>query len=134
MTAPDTRPLAEPRLKQSARYLLAIAMVGAGLSHFVCPEPFIRIVPRALPAAALLVQISGAIELALGLGLALRRSRWLAAWGLVALYVAVFPANINMALNGIALDPAHPTPTWFAWARLPLQALFIAWAVWVRKP
>ncbi len=126
--------VAEPRIKWIARHTMAVAMVGVGLLHFANPGPFVRIVPKALPAAAFLVQLSGALEIALGLGLVIRRSRCWAAWGLVALYVAVFPANINMAVNGIALDPGSPTPSWLAWARLPFQVLFIAWAVWVRKP
>jgi uncharacterized membrane protein len=50
--------------------------------------------------------------------------------GLIALYLAVFPANINMAVNNIALG-ADPVPTWALWARLPLQVVFIAWAYWV---
>ncbi len=124
----------EPRPKRILRHLMAVAMVTVGVLHFANPEPFIHIVPRALPAPALLVYASGLAEIALGLGLAVRRTRLYAAWGLVALFVAVFPANINMAVNDLALDPSNPTPTWVAWARLPFQALFIAWAIWVRRP
>ncbi|HTJ81944.1 MAG TPA: DoxX-like family protein [Polyangiaceae bacterium] len=123
----------ESRAKRIARHVLAIAMVTVGVLHFANPTPFIRIVPSALPAPDLLVYLSGAIEIALGLALVTRRTREKAAWGLVALFVAVFPANVNMAVNHIALDPANPTPSWAAWARLPLQAVLIVWALWVRK-
>lgn len=111
-------------------------MIAVGVLHFTDPTPFVRIVPPWLPAPLWLVWISGAAEIALGaLVLVPRpRARWLARWGLVALYVAVFPANVHMAVNGVQLDPAEPIPAWVAWARLPLQALFIAWALWVTRP
>ncbi len=123
-------------VRRIARVVLTVAMVAVGVKHFADPEPFVRIVPRALPAPLLLVWISGVAEIALGLlvlvphPLARRRARW----GLIALYVAVFPANINMAVNGIQLDPSDPIPAWAAWARLPFQVLFIAWAWWVTSP
>jgi len=71
-------------------------------------------------------------EIAGGLGLLVRRTRRLAAWGLVALYVAVFPANINMAVNDIQIGNSH-IPEALLWLRLPLQAVFIGWAIWVRR-
>jgi len=107
-------------------------MVIVGVSHFANPGPFVRIVPSALPAPLVLVYLSGAAEVGLGLLLLWGRTQRLAAYGLIALFVAVFPANINMAINGIQLDPASPMPAWAAWARLPLQAVLIAWAWAVR--
>lgn len=115
------------------RWVLALAMIGVGIDHFVNPAPFVRIVPAWLPAPEFLVYLSGVCEAGLGALLLVPRTRALAGLGLVALYVAVFPANINMAVNHIDLDPLHPIPAWAAWARLPFQALFIAWALWVRK-
>ncbi len=120
------------RLKTGLMWLLAFAMVAVGALHFVNPEPFARIVPPPLPAHAA-VYASGVFEILGGLGLLVPKTRRFAAWGLIALYVAVFPANIYMALNGIQLDPAHPAPEWAAWLRLPFQALFIAWAWWFTK-
>lgn len=119
-----------------ARVLLAAAMIGVGVKHFTDPEPFVRIVPPFLPAPLWLVWISGAAEIGLGALLLVPRpaARRLARWGLVALYVAVFPANIHMAVNGVQLDPADPLPGWVPWARLPFQLLFIAWALWVTAP
>ena len=102
-------------------------MILAGVMHFVSPGPFIRIVPRWLPAAAALVAISGACEILGGLGLLLPATRRWAAWGLVALFVAVFPANVNMAVNRIPLGPTA-LPDWALWLRLPLQAVLVAWA------
>lgn len=122
------------RAKPVVRVLAAIAMIGVGLLHFVSPEPFVKIVPAALPAPLALVYLSGFFEILGGAGLLVPRVRFWAAWGLIALYVAVFPANINMAVNHIQLDPANPIPEWAAWGRLPFQALFIGVAFWLRKP
>ena len=121
------------RAKRVLLWLLGLAMIAVGLLHFADPEPFMRIVPPPLPARAT-VYLSGVFEILGGLGVLIPVTRRAAAWGLVALYVAVFPANIYMAVAGIQLDPANPMPEWGAWARLPFQALFIAWAWWYTKP
>ena len=124
------------RRKTALRFLLAGAMVVVGVLHFVNPGGFVRIVPAYLPAPLLLVWLSGVAEILGGLGLLVPRTRRLAAWGLVALYVAVFPANLNMALHQIPLGDA-PIPAdkvWLLWLRLPFQALFIAWAWWLTRP
>lgn len=107
------------------RYGLALLFVGAGLLHFIHPEIFERIVPPALPAPRLLVLLSGAAEVAGGLGLLLPATRRWAGWGLLALLVAVFPANVYM----VGLADALHIPVWVLWARLPLQPLLM-WAVW----
>ncbi len=119
--------------KTIVRFACAAAMVVVGSTHFTNPEPFVRIVPDVLPAPLMLVYLSGAFEILGGVGLLVPRVRSFSAWGLIALYVAVFPANLNMAFNHLQLDPAHPLPEWVAWARLPFQALFIGLAYWLRK-
>ena len=116
--------------KAVLRVVLAAAMIAVGVAHFVAPAGFVKIVPAWLPSAYALVLISGAFEIALGAGLLVARTRRLAGLGLVALYVAVFPANLYMATHQI--QPAQATlPVWAFWARLPLQLAFIAWAWWV---
>ena len=115
------------------RAVLALAMVAIGVAHFAAPEPFLKIVPAWMPAPLALVYLSGVAEVAGGLGVLHPRTRSMAGWGLVALYVAVFPANINMAVNEIQLGP-EPMPVWQMWARLPFQVLFIAWAWWTTRP
>ena len=92
--------------------------------------PFVRIVPKFLPAPLALVYISGFFEILGGVGLLVPGTRTWAAWGLVALYVAVFPANIYMLTHNISLNPKKPIPRWALWLRLPFQFLFIAWAYW----
>jgi len=116
---------AEPAGRRWLRYGLALLFVGAGLLHFIHPETFERIVPPVLPAPRRLVLLSGAAEVAGGLGLLLPTTRRWAGWGLLALLVAVFPANVYMV--GLA-DTLH-IPAWVLWARLPLQPLLM-WAVW----
>lgn len=120
-------------MKKVLRVVLAIAMIGVGVMHFVRPEPFIKIVPAFLPSARTLVYVSGFFEILGGAGLLLQRTRRLASLGLVALYLAVFPANINMAIHQINIGDS-PMPTWVPWVRLPFQVLFIAWAYWVGRP
>ncbi len=117
-------------LKRALLYLLAVSMIAIGVAHFVAPEPFERIVPPFLGDAKLLVLVSGFFEVAGGVGLLIPRTRRAAAWGLIALFVAVFPANVYMAVEGIQLNPDKPMPEWGAWLRLPFQFLFIAWAAW----
>ena len=105
--------------------LLALLFVAAGVWHFVRPGTYLRIMPPALPAPLLLVYVSGVAEIAGGLGLLLPATRRWAGWGLVALLVAVFPANVYMALIHEQLG----IPGWVAWGRLPLQ-LPLLWWVW----
>jgi len=116
--------------KVLARGALALAMIGVGITHFTSPEPFVRIVPAALPAPLALVYVSGVAEIAGGVGILIPKTRRAAGWGLIALYIAVFPANVNMALHGISPGDT-PVPAWAAWARLPFQIVFILWAYWV---
>jgi uncharacterized membrane protein len=112
---------------QPGRWILTVVMVLAGINHFAMPDAYVAMVPDALPAPAMLVALSGVAEIAGGLGLVLPQTRRLAAWGLIALFVAVFPANINMAINQLPLG-GHELPAWALWGRLPLQVLLIAWA------
>ncbi len=108
-------------------------MVGIGALHLANPAPFVHIMPSALPHPLALVYLSGACEIAGGVGILVPATRRLAAWGLVALYIAVFPANVNMAIHQIQVDPGLIVPVWAMWARLPLQIGFIAWAAWIAR-
>ncbi|MEO7272924.1 MAG: hypothetical protein ABIX28_07340 [Vicinamibacterales bacterium] len=99
-----------------------------GICHFVMPDRLAGIVPRWMPRPVLLVYVSGAVELAGALGLCHRRTRIWAGWGLMALLVAVFPANVQMLAN------AHrsASPSWWLIGltlRLALQPVLI-WLVW----
>jgi uncharacterized membrane protein len=117
-----------------ARPIIALAMTAVGVMHFVNPDPFVKIVPAFLPAPLALVYISGVFEIVLGWLLIPERTRPLGKWGLIALFVAVFPANINMAVNQIQLSPESPMPGWMMWARLPFQLLFVGVVWWAGQP
>jgi len=121
------------RAKVVFRWLMACAMVAVGISHFVEPQPFVDIVPAGLPSPLALVYVSGAFEVLGGIGILPVRTRRPAGIGIIALLLAVFPANINMALNDLPMN-GEPVPPALLWARLPLQLVFIAWAWWVTKP
>lgn len=109
------------------RWVLAAIVIGAGVVHLVRPEVYEPIVPPSLPWPRFVVLASGALEIALGLGLAVERTRRASAYGLVAFFIVVFPANVHMAVNGAQLAGA-PVPEWAAWARLPVQLVLILWA------
>lgn len=115
------------RARAISRWVLTVLMVGAGANHFVSPEHYVAMMPAILPAPWELVYISGVAEILGGLGLILPATRRLAAWGLIALFIAVFPANLNMAINHLPLG-THKLPDWALWARLPLQLVLIWWA------
>ena len=110
-------------------WLLALGFVLAGANHFRSPEKYLAIMPPWLPAPAWMNWISGAAEILGGIGVLVPATRRVAGWGLIALLVAVFPANLHMAVNGVQI-PGTAIPAWVAWARLPLQAMFIAWVWW----
>ena len=107
------------------RWPVALLFIAAGTMHFVVPTLYARVVPPYLPWPGALVAVSGLAEIAGGLGVLFPLTRSWATWGLIALLIAVFPANVYMAQEGIM------GPPWALWARLPLQALLIWWVWWV---
>lgn len=115
------------------RLALAALFLYVGWLHLVRPEPFLKIMPPYLPWHAQLVFWSGVFEILGGAGLLVPRLSRLAAWGLVALLVAVFPANLYMATSGVQID-GFPSQPWMAWTRLPFQAVFIALCLWPTRP
>ena len=103
----------------------------AGTMHFVIPRSYEAIMPPSLPMHREAVVVSGVAEIVGGGAVLSPRTRRLARWWLLALLVAVFPANVHMAVNpeqvrGLDLDRV---PRWALWARLPLQPLAMLW-VW----
>ena len=107
------------------RLALAALFIVAGAMHFIATKTYMRIMPSYLPAPRALVLISGACESLGGLGLLVPQTRRAAAWGLVLLLIAVFPANLTMVT-----DPARfpQVPLWASWLRLPLQLPLLYWA------
>jgi len=108
------------------RWLLAIFFIVAGVNHFVSPGIYLGIMPPFLPWPMALIYVSGVAEIAGGVGVLVPSVRQAAAWGLIALLVAVFPANIYAVFHGMQIGD-HSVPAWVLWVRLPVQFLFIAW-------
>lgn len=118
------------RARTVSSWILGLAFALAGLNHFRAPAFYLRIMPPYLPWHAALVQLSGVAELVLGLAFCWPPARRRVGWGLVALLIAIFPANVHMAL--------HPhdfadVPHWALWLRLPLQGALAAWILWSAK-
>lgn len=107
------------------KWLLGTLFVIAGTNHFIHTAFYVSIMPPYLPWHSPLVYISGAAEVVLGIMLLFRRTEVLAAWGIIALIIAVTPANIQMAIHP-ELYPAYSGVA--LWVRLPLQGVLIAWA------
>jgi uncharacterized membrane protein len=118
----------EPIWRTALRLIAIVFFIGAGLNHFRSTDFYKRIIPPQFPAPAFLVVFSGLCEIAGGVGLAIPPLRRAAGWGLIALLIAVFPANLYMALHQEDFADLH-LPGWTFWARLPLQIVIIAW-VW----
>ena len=109
------------KIKTISIIIMTLFYIGAGINHFINPDWFVRIVPPILPFKITIVYISGIFEVILGCLLIFPKTRFIAGWGLILLLLAVYPANIYVALtNGKAMD----TTTMIAWVRLPFQFVF----------
>ena len=104
---------------------LSFFMVLAGLNHFFDPEFYLEMMPDYLPLHKELVVVSGLAEIALGIALIPKATRRVAAWGCIVLFISVFPANVNMAINP---ENFNQVPQWMLYARLPFQFVFLYWA------
>jgi uncharacterized membrane protein len=114
------------KIRTISKCLLALFMVGAGTMHFISPDFYLKIMPPYLPLHLELVYLSGLFEVALGMMLLVPRFSRFAGWGIIALLIAVFPANIYLYQNQEVL----PAPALVHFLRLPLQGVFILWAFW----
>ncbi|HKC69700.1 MAG TPA: MauE/DoxX family redox-associated membrane protein [Bacteroidia bacterium] len=106
-------------------YIMVALYVAAGIYHFVNPRMYQKIMPTYLPWHMPLIYISGVLEIAFALLLLPESTRPVAAWLVIGLLVAIFPANIQMAVNW--WQRQNPK-LWIAILRLPLQAVLIYWA------
>lgn len=111
------------------RYFIAFSFTAAGLFHFIREEFFLSIMPDYIPWHKAMVWISGAAEIAGGVGILLPSSRIWAAYGLMALLLAVFPANIDMAVKAYR-NHGLTAYTWLLLLRLPVQFVFMYWVWW----
>lgn len=130
------RPSWVVKLRDISRILLAVFFIAAGVNHFISPGLYLPMMPDYLPWHLGLIYASGLAEIAGGIGICVPQWRRASGWGLIALLIAIFPANLHMALNDIPLNGKH-LPPWALWSRLPVQLLMIAWVHWsclLKKP
>ena len=112
-------------------YVQALFYVGAGVNHFANPDFYLKIMPPYVPWHKFCVGASGVAEVLLGILLLVPRTRRLAAWGIIALLIAIYPANIYVYQNQEVFPGVPPL---MHLIRLPLQGLFILWAWWYTRP
>ncbi len=120
------------RTQQIGLLLLALFFMAAGISHFLNSDVYVAIMPPYLPAHLELVYFSGLLEILGGIGVALSPTRQWAGYGLIILLMAVFPANLYMAMNPDKF--VDILPAWSLYARLPIQFLLIGWTWWATRP
>ena len=114
---------------KALRYVIGAFFIFAGAMHFVKPHFYLAMMPDWIPAHDEAVAVSGVAEIAGGAALFSDRTARFGGWWLIALLVAVFPANIHMAVNPDQVKGLD-VPQWLLWARLPLQPLAI-WLTWL---
>ena len=122
-----THPVAP--LQKLSLGVMAAFYALAGANHFLTPGFYLPMMPGWLPAPGALIALSGAAEVALGLGLMWAPSRRWSAWGVVALLVAVYPANIHVAMYDIPMFDGPGLGVW-NWVRVGFQPVLMAWAAW----
>jgi uncharacterized membrane protein len=121
------------RNKTILMYVMAFNYAAAGFMHLLNPGFFLPLIPRGLPSPEWLNLLSGLAEIVLGVYLLEPRTRIFAAWGIIALLIAVFPANVYGALENVGPGGPGTGPGLFHWIRLPFQALLLVWAWWYTR-
>ena len=119
------------RTREVMKWLFAILFALSGSNHFLHTPFYVSIVPSYLPWPTALVYISGAAEIMLAVMLLFPRTERLAAWGMIALTIAVTPANVQMAIHPEMYPHFSPA---LLWARLPMQFVILGWAYWFTRP
>ena len=119
-----------PIFKVVTKIVFGLLFIAAGANHFYNPKFYETIMPPYIPWPYAMVIISGIAEVVLGAALLVPQLSPYAAWGLILLLLAVFPANIHMATHP-ELYPAIPTV--LLWLRLPLQGVMLLWAYWYTR-
>ena len=114
-------------------FLVAFFYINVGIKHFTEPYWFMHIMPPYIPFHLELVYLSGFIEVVLGLLLFIPKSRKIASYGLILLLIAVYPANIYLALNEIPQQKIGISSFAASWIRLPLQFVLIGVSIWHSK-
>ena len=122
------------KTKRVLLWVMAVLYMFAGFNHLLNPDFYLLIMPPGLPDPGWLNVLSGLAEIVLGVYILEPRVRVLSAWGIIALLIAVFPANVYAALENVGPEGPGSGPGAAAYIRLPFQALFIVWAWWYTWP
>jgi uncharacterized membrane protein len=120
-------------MKRILLFAMAMSYVAAGVNHFVNPGVYLPMMPPYLPWHRTLICLSGGAEVGLGLAVLIPSLRRAAAWGLILMLIAIFPANIHIAVHDIPLFGRAEGFGMWNWVRLPFQAVLIAWARWYTR-
>ena len=115
--------------RDNARLATGAAFIFTGVSHFLIPEKFMEMMPPFLPAPLFLIYLSGVFEILGGIGLMFSKTKRAATAGLILLLLAVFPANVYVALENAQLG-GFMNYAVYQWLRLPMQFVLIAWVWW----
>lgn len=118
------------QLQHDAIVAAAVMFVLIGIMHLATPRKLTYMIEGWLPYALELVLISGVLEIVLGIGLLLPAVSKYAAWGLILLLIAMFPANIYVAVKQLPAPGGLPAQPWYTWSRLAFQPVYIAWVWW----
>lgn len=120
-------------IKTVLLYVMVVFYVLAGANHFMQPDLYMPMMPPYLPWHRMLIYLSGAAELGLGLAMLSPTFRPIAAWGLIVMLIAIFPANLHIALHDVPLFGRPEGFGMWNWVRLPFQAVLIVWAWWYTR-
>ena len=118
------------RPKRVLLWIMGIFYIVAGIAHFANPDVYLPMMPPYLPWHLALIYLSGLAELVLGAAVLVEPLRPIAAWGIILLLIAIFPANLHIAMNNVPLFGATEGAGVWNWIRLPFQAVLMAWACW----
>ena len=122
------------RPKKILLWIMSVFYVFAGVMHFVNPGFYMPMMPPYLPWHLELVYLSGVAEIVLGLAVLVPAWRRLAGWGIILLLIAIFPANLHIALYNVPIGGASEGAGALNWVRLPFQLVLIVWAWWYTRP
>ena len=122
------------RVKKYSLWVMAVAYMLNGFNHLLNPDFYVGIMPPGLPNPEWLNVAAGLAEIVLGVFILEPRVRVFAAWGIIALLIAIFPANVYPVMANVGSEGPGSGPGAAGWIRLPFQALFIVWAWWYTRP
>ncbi len=122
------------RTKRVLLWVMAAAYVLGGINHLLNPAFYVAIIPPGLPNPEWLNVAAGLAEIVLGVFVLEPRVRVFAAWGIIALLIAIFPANVYVAQVNLGPEGPGSGGGLGNWVRLPFQALLILWAWWYTRP